>query len=253
MITLDNVKEKVYFDFRKSQIKGMETERLGVIHVSDLIKPCMRYVAYGKSIPRMSSTEDIKSLFIGQAIHNLTILNDEEHNEMFLGYDYVRDEAISLEEAKKLDKDDPKHLDIIYGSIDDLVKVGKDWVIVDKKTTGSIDYFSRANSKASESHIDQINRYRVLLKKCYNIDAKWGAVVYISNSISKETVDKPQVKPFKLAEMEETLADMVEKSRIIKDFVTNNTLPERTKNFLCDGYCPYATKCFTDEGDKLEI
>ena len=92
-----------------------------------------------------------------------------------------------------------------------------------------------------------------MLKKCYNIDAKWGAVVYISNSISKETVDKPQVKPFKLAEMEETLADMVEKSRIIKDFVTNNTLPERTKNFLCDGYCPYATKCFTDEGDKLEI
>ncbi len=253
MITLDDVKEKVFFDFRKSQIKGMETERLGVIHVSDLIKPCMRYVAYGKHLPRVSNTEDIKSLFIGQAIHNLTVLNSEEYNEMFLGYNYVRDEPVTAEEARKMAPDDPKHLDIIYGSIDDLVKVGKEWVICDKKTTGSIDYFSKYNAKASESHVDQINRYRVLLQKCYNIDAKYGAVIYISNSISKEKVDKPSVLPFRLQPVEETLADMIEKSRIIKDFMTNKTLPERTLNFLCNGYCPYATKCFTDEGDTIEV
>lgn len=253
MITLDDVKSKVYFDFRKSQIKGMETQRLGVIHVSDLIKPCMRYVAYSKFIPKTSDTEDIRSLFIGQAIHNITVLNDEEHNEMFLGYDYVRDEPVTLEEALKIPEGDPKHLDIIYGSIDDLVKVGKEWVICDKKTTGSIDYFSKYNAKPSESHVDQINRYRVLLQKCYNIDAKYGAVIYISNTINKEKVDKPSVLPFRLAPIEETLVDMIEKSRIIKDVMLNKTLPERTKNFLCDGFCPYATKCFTDEGEKIEI
>ena len=252
MITLDDIKSKVYFDFRKAQIEGMATERLGHIHVSDLIKPCMRYVAYSKFTPKMSDTEDVKSLFIGQAIHNLTVLNDEDHNEMFLGYDYVRDEPITLEEARELAPDDPRHLDIIYGSIDDLVKVGKEWVICDKKTTGSIDYFSKERSSASESHVDQINRYRVLLQKCYNIDAKYGAVVYISNSISKEKVDKPIVKSFKLQPMEEILADMIEKARIIKDVLQNKTLPERTKNFLCDGYCPYATKCFTDNGEKIE-
>ena len=37
MLKLDDIAEKVYFDFRKAQIEGMATERLGHIHVSDLI------------------------------------------------------------------------------------------------------------------------------------------------------------------------------------------------------------------------
>ena len=99
-----------------------------------------------------------------QVIHQATIINDDDkYNEMFLGYDYVRDEPVSLEEAKALKPDDPRHLDIIYGSIDDLIKIDDEWVICDKKTTGSIDYFSKYNSKPSDSHKDQINRYRVLL------------------------------------------------------------------------------------------
>ena len=44
MIKLEDINNKVYFDFRKSQVKAMETERLGKIHVSDVIKPCMRNV-----------------------------------------------------------------------------------------------------------------------------------------------------------------------------------------------------------------
>ena len=53
--------------------------------------------------------------------------------------------------------------------------------------------------------------------------------------------------------METTLADMIEKARIIKGVYELKFLPERTKNFLCDGFCPYATKCFTDNGDKIEV
>ena len=144
MITLDQVKTKVYFDWRKSQMKALETERLGVIHVSDLIKPCLRNVMYSKFNSHPTSANDIRSLFYGQVIHQATILNDDDkYNEMFLGYDYVRDEPVSLEEAKALKPDDPRHLDIIYGSIDDLIKIDDEWVICDKKTTGSIDYFSK--------------------------------------------------------------------------------------------------------------
>ena len=44
MLTLDNIKEKVYFEYRRAQMEAMKTERLGVIHVSDVIKPCMRNV-----------------------------------------------------------------------------------------------------------------------------------------------------------------------------------------------------------------
>jgi len=253
LIKLEDISNKVYFDFRKAQLNAMKTERLGVIHVSDLIKPCLRNVMYGKLTPNTGTdTEDIKSLYIGQAIHNASMVADEEHHEMFLGYNYVRDEPISYKDAKNLPENDPKHLDIIYGSIDDLVKVGTEWVITDKKTTGSIDYFSKARSQPSESHVLQINRYRVLLKKCYGIDAKYGAVIYVSNTISKEKRDKPVVLSFKLQPIEETLQDMVIKSKIIKESLTDRTLPERTKCFLCDGFCKFATKCFGEDSDKID-
>jgi len=253
MITLDKVKGKVYFAWRKAQMKALETERLGNIHVSDLIKPCLRNVMYGKFIKQSSNANDLRSLFYGQAVHKVTSLNDDmKYNEMFLGYDYVKDEPISLEEAQALKPDDPRHLDIIYGSIDDLIKVEDEWVICDKKTTGAIDYFSKYNSKPSDSHRDQINRYRVLLDKCYNINAKFGAVVYISNNVPKDKVDKPSILPFKLEAIEKTLQDMVEKAKIIKESYTQKILPERTFCYMCDTFCPYATKCFTDESDKIE-
>ena len=66
---------------------------------------------------------------------------------MFLAYDYVRDEPLTYEEAKEIPEDDPRQLDIIYGSIDDLLKVGDKWIITDKKTTGSIDYFQKKFKK----------------------------------------------------------------------------------------------------------
>ena len=63
MLTLDNIKEKVYFEYRRAQMEAMKTERLGVIHVSDVIKPCMRNVVYNKITPHTMSTEDMKSLY----------------------------------------------------------------------------------------------------------------------------------------------------------------------------------------------
>ena len=249
MLTLDKIKEKVYFEFRRAQTDGMNTERLGRIHVSDLIKPCMRNVIYKKLLPDTGmDTEDMRSLYIGQAVHNLSMVaTEDKYHEMFLAYDYTRDEPLTYKQAKAIPENDPKHMDIIYGSIDDLVKVNGEWIITDKKTTGSIDYFAGRYGKPSESHIDQINRYRVLLKKCYDIDAKHGAVIYISNSVDREKRDKPTVLAFKLSPIEETLNDMIVKAKIIKDAIAETKLPERTKCYLCDGMCPYASRCFSEE------
>ena len=250
MIKLSDIQDEIYFGFRRSQMEALKTERLGVIHVSDVIKPCMRNVVYNKITPHTMSTEDMKSLYFGQVVHSNSMIAEPQHHEKFLAYNYVKDEPLTREEALQIPPEDPEHLDIIYGSIDDLVKVGDKWVICDKKTTGSIDYFSRATSKASESHVAQINRYRVLLKKCYDIDAEFGCVVYISNRIEKDSRDKPSVISFKLKPIEETLADMVNKARILKDSMVECNLPERTKCFLCDGMCPFASTCFEDNREK---
>jgi hypothetical protein len=254
MLKLDDIKSQVYFEFRRSQMEALKTERLGVIHVSDVIKPCMRNVIYKKVLPEQrSSTEDMKSLYFGQIVHSNSMLAEPEHHEKFLAYDYVRDEALTYEEAKEIPEEDPRQLDIIYGSIDDLLEIDGKWVICDKKTTGSIDYFSKYNAKPSESHVDQINRYRVLLKKCYGIDAEFGAVIYLSNKIEKDKYDRPQILAFKLKPIEETLTDMITKARIVKDSMENGTLPERTKCFMCDGMCPYASLCFEDNRSKWDI
>ena len=253
MLTLEDINNEAYFLWRKSQVKAMKTERLGKIHVSDLIKPCMRNVIYKKISPETGmSTEDMKSLYFGQLVHAHSQLAELEHHEKFLGYDYVEDKPVELEWAKGLKEDDPKHLDIIYGSIDDLIKVKGEWVICDKKTTGSIGYFQRASSKVSDQHKKQINQYAALLKKCYGIVAKRGCVLYISNQVSKEDRDKPTPISFKLDDPDTTLIDLVEKAKVIKDALINKTLPERTKNFLCDGMCPYATICFEDNRKKYE-
>lgn len=251
MLKLGDINDYVYFAFRKAQIESMKTERLGVIHVSDIIKPCMRNVIYKKVLPESGmNTEDMRSLYFGQAIHSASMIAKPELHEVFLAYDYVRDEPLTREEALEIPPNDPKHLDIIYGSIDDVLLIEGKYVICDKKTTGSIGYFQKAGAKPSESHIDQINRYRVLLKKCYDVDAEHGCVIYISNSVDKEVRDKPATLSFKLAPIDETLENMVIKSREIKDALTNGTLPPRTKNYLCDGFCPYATFCFSDDRTK---
>ena len=252
MVVNKVVEDNAYFAYRKAQMKAMHTERLGVIHVSDLIKPCMRNVMYGKTTPneyKTMSTEDMKSLYFGQAIHYSSDVADPDKHEMFLAYDYEQDKALTYEEAKKIPQDDPRQLDIIYGSIDDVIEVNGEYVICDKKTTGSIDYFQRHNSSASDSHMAQINCYRVLLNKCYNMDAKRGCVIYISNSISKEKYDKPTPISFILKKPEDTLLEMVDNARKIKDSLTTDKLPERTKNYLCDGMCPYASKCFETFGE----
>ena len=141
MVLNSRVNEAAYFAFRKSQIVAMGTERLGIIHVSDLIKPCMRNVMYGKFIPqefKTMTTEDMKSMFYGQAVHKVTNLSTKpEDNELFLAYDYEKDEPISYKEAQKIKQDDPRQLDIIYGSIDDLLEVDGELIKVYKKTTKS--------------------------------------------------------------------------------------------------------------------
>ena len=142
-------------------------------------------------------------------------------------------------------------MDIIYGSIDDILAYKGDIIIADKNTTGAIDYFKKDRVGASDQHKAQINVYRVLLQKCYDIDAKWGCDIYLSNQVSKDTRDGIYPKAFKLDPIEETLTSMIEQAKFLKASLTKKKLPERTKCFLCNGMCPYATKCFTDERESF--
>lgn len=77
MLKLEDIANAVYFEFRRAQLDAMKTERLGSIHVSDLIKPCMRNVIYSKVEPRSgTTTEDMRSLYFWSVCSfKLTISN----------------------------------------------------------------------------------------------------------------------------------------------------------------------------------
>jgi len=133
--------------------------------------------------------------------------------------------------------------------VDDIVEVKGENVLVDIKTTGSIDYFKSVASgrfKKNEGHVAQLNMYRVLYNKVFGEDISWGVNLYIENGVNKDTKEKPIPIPFKLEKLEVTEPIMKERAAKIKEFMTNKILPERTKNYLCDGMCDYATKCFQD-------
>jgi len=247
------VEDHAYFLMRKGQLEAMGTERLGTFHVSDIIKDCMRYPAYSKVIEKTMTTEDYKSLYMGQVIHsNSNLTTNSNYHEMFLAYDYENKVAITYEEAQGMADDDPRQMNILYGSIDDVLEVDGQFVISDKKTTGSLDYFIRKrDKKPNDSHMKQINVYRSLLKKCHNIDAKYGCVIYVPNSISKEDRDKVHPMYFKLDEIDDTDVWVKQNLAILQHHKMTGELPPRTRNYLCDGFCPYALKCFGTYGEDI--
>ena len=136
---LSHLQDDVYFRFRKAQVRAMETVREGMLHVSDIISPCMRMVHYRKTDPNPSmTTESMRALYMGQIIHAHSMLSDNKKlHEIKLAYNYVEDKVVDLpklvdpKSKTYLKPDDPKWYDILIGSIDDLVKVGVDYMICD--------------------------------------------------------------------------------------------------------------------------
>ena len=92
MIKLEDVQNKAYFAMRKAQVEAMKTERLGQIHVSDVIKPCMRYVIYQKTMPETGmSTED-----------EISEADDSEEDTV---EEAEKSDEDTVEEAEKSDED----------------------------------------------------------------------------------------------------------------------------------------------------
>lgn len=252
MVLKSEIESDVYFRYRQAQQRILQTDRLPCIHVSDLLKECQRYIVYGKITPDeyvTSNTEDMKSLIYGQMLHREIKLGEEKDNEIALLWNWVEDNSLEdwLTEDKNWHKGKP--WDYISGTIDDIVKVKDEYIICDKKTTGNMNSYSLKKGIAYDNHKLQTNMYRVLLNKCLNIDAKWGCNIYISNNISPEdgSIDKPRIIPYKLNKVEDTLPLMLERAKLIKEAMTQKKIPPPTYNFMCDGFCSHAQKCFTEK------
>ena len=63
-------------------------------------------------------------------------------------------------------------------------------------------------------------------------------------------MEKPLIFTFKLDDMEKIRNDLILKYEQFKNAKETGVLPDRTYSWKCNGYCPYAERCFNE--DKLE-
>jgi len=232
------VEDQAFFAFRKTQSDLGSSGRMPCIHVSDLIKECLRMPVLNKLKPITSlNTKNSQRFYLGNLVHANSNMSNCHMHEVPLLYDWVTDEAVDGDTFHGFVGD--SCWDYIAGAIDDVMKIGDDYVIVDKKTTDKI--ANKVKWGASDENKLQLNMYRVLL-----IDAKWGCNVFVDIDPASE---RGMVYPtaFKLRPIEETLDTMVQNAEIIKEAVLTGIIPDKHKCYLCDGMCDHATYCFGKE------
>ena len=243
------IKEFVVNAFHKAQRDALwknSGARLDTWHVSDFVSPCLRKSYYSKQ-PELKTgmTDEMAGiLFQGVIVHDNSILSSI--NELTMCYDIVNKCNIDPSTVRSFDKEDPRKKDILTGTLDDLVKVGDDFVIVDKKTYNAKGYIKK---EPNDEHKLQVNIYKLMLKAHLGIEAKYGCNLYLDKQDGyKET---PLV--YETAQIEETEKFLTDTLAIFK-----NGMPDPKITFLCNGrnkdkkiYCGYFEQCEKDGRDKF--
>jgi len=257
MVTsLKAIEDQIMVKVRKAQYKGIETKREGIFHVTDFTKKCMRNVFYSKIFGNNDSmdTGKMTPLWVGVGIHKVTMVADsEEFNEMKMAYDFIADKGFILstkDDIKKLyeyvGNSIEKWFDIVIGSVDDLTTIsvnGHDELcIVDKKTWRSRGF---KKTSASEDHIKQVNGYRVLINQCHKMDPKYASIVYFD--MWQDGIEKPLVCPVELDPIAKTIQVWKNNREQLLSAYMTGSLPPRVIDWLCNGYCPHAKRCFQEE------
>ncbi len=185
------------------------------------------------------NTKMSHKFYLGNLVHAHSNMSNINMHEVPLLYNWVTDEGVDGDTFHGIHPS--TKWDYLAGAIDDVIKIDDEYIICDKKTTAKIE--NKVRWGPSDENKLQLNMYRVLLKKCYGIDAKWGCNVFVDIDPDSE---RGLVHPvaYKLRPIEETLDTMISTAEALKDYITKGVLPPVHKCYLCDGMCDFATTCF---------
>jgi len=169
----DEISDHIVEQFKNAQKdKVLNGKRSNTVHVSHLTIPCMRKTWYDFHQPQKPlSYTTICNFYLGTILHENISLGGR--NEVPL--------AANIKTMKHVNVDDvgeDNFYDCLTGTADDILEIGGETVIVDKKTTNKLpDY-------PEEEHVTQINYYKLLLSICEGIEVKKGAVLYLDKPSS---------------------------------------------------------------------
>lgn len=230
----DLVADKIYWAFRRAQALKLEEsggDRTKEIHVTDLVYPCLRRAWYGKKYPGGLDSRLMGILWSGVVGHDAVALNNalEGFNELPVEYRFV----VDGEEVK------------VVGRVDDVVRVGNEWVIVDKKFVNTIP------REVREHHKLQVLFYAVMITRDEELreqinPIRWGSVLYVE--MDREGKMNPRPFVFRISGSDIAMAEEILKARamILWRAMRDDEPPPRVRTWLCDGYCPYLRRCALD-------
>ena len=209
------------------------------ITFDNLLLDCIYF--YNYNIMKYDRYTD-DGLIVLEIEHDVGISYSEFTNK----YDIEKDIGYTPQQVEAMDKEDTKY--IITGTLDDLLKVGENYVIADKKTWNGKGY---KKTEPDDSYVRQLSIYRVLLYKAYGIDAKYGCLLYLDKANDLDELP---------------MAFELHHQDVTKEFL-KDTLhelrhhPDPTPCWLCNGankakkvFCPFLDQC-NREGrlEKLKL
>lgn len=210
--------------FKKVQSnKVLSSERTRTVHVSTLIGSCMRKPWYEFHQPELPvDYQSICNFFLGTILHENVELG--KRNEVPVSANMRTMTPLKAGEINK-----QNFYDCITGTIDDLVDVDGETIIVDKKTA------NRIPEQPAPEHVLQINIYKLLLFINEKIEINRGAILYLDKPSSfKES----KCFVFDLMSLDEIKKMVTEKLGQLK----MDSEPRRIVTDKCD-WCPFLKIC----------
>ena len=243
---IGDIKSHVFAQLNAIEIGFVKSGyREGIFHATDYSATCARKQYYDKLKMHANLTTNFGSvapLFVGLAVHQALEkgYGKKEMAEVKMAFDLTTGDSVNFMDLAEMKQEDQAN--VIVGTLDAIYDIGGEKVIVDYKTWHSKGYQKRS---VDPVHEFQVNVYGVMLSACKNIEAKYGAVVYLDSS---ERFLKPKVFVFKLDAREKILESITERHGQFLNAMQAGKLPDRTiTDWLCESYCPYASRCFTEE------
>jgi len=218
------------FDFNEmvtTYIKrtSSHTKSIGRYYPSE-IGGCLRKTWYGYNYPKEIQPELLKIFEMGNMLHDFVVkvLESEKNKDVQL---------LQSEFPLKIETADF----VISGRVDDLVlvKTSGKTIVVEVKSTKSIDYVN----EASEAHEMQLQLYM------HATGIHNGIVLYVDKS-------NLQSKQFLVEYSEDKVNEIMERFRQLHQLLSSKLLPldeakrNDKKNWLCR-FCEYADKCEKNE------
>ena len=183
-----------------------------IVHVTDLINPCMRYFFYQLNSQANASIESVLRMWEGHALHSASVLT--RNHELLLFHKF--------------------HEVYVVGSVDEYEK----GTLIEKKFVNFVPPSEKHLQKYYSHYIDQVRFYNVLLN-LNNYEVKRAYILFVNRGFSNEK--NPLVKAYDVTSYlsyERDLYMLTERLSSVMKVMNSKEVPE-----IPDEYHPFEYPC----------